>query len=101
VLFEGKSFQEIVSIIYTEIRAIAFALEANVDNSPVIVLNPSDYKVKNISTRNFFVYLICEDKSKADIIQNLEISKESKAKYFPEKQAHLNTKTKIETDVSF
>lgn len=31
----------------------------------------------------------------------MEISKESKAKYFPEKQPHLNTKTKIETDVSF
>lgn len=70
----------------------------------MIVLNPSDYWVKNILQRNYFLYLICEDKSKADIIQNIhEIAKESKAKYFPEtKQIHtLTKKPGSETEISF
>lgn len=49
LLFEGKTFQEIVHIIYTEIRAITFALEIENNLNPIIVLNPSDYKVKNLT----------------------------------------------------
>ena len=67
-LFEGRTFQEIVQIVYQETKAIAIALEIENKSAPIIKLNPCSYWIWNIGITKYYIYLICEDKSEADII---------------------------------
>jgi hypothetical protein len=80
--FEGKTFNEIAKIVYIEYKVILFALEIEYKGYPVIRLNPSMFKVKNMKNFNYHIYMICEDKVIADRIEILDMAKENKRRHF-------------------
>ena len=71
--FYEKTFNQICLEIYLEHQAIVFALEIEKKNQSLIRLNPSNFKVKNIKSVIYYIYMICPDKSIADKIERFEM----------------------------
>lgn len=57
--FQGKTFSEVATIVYSEFKAITFAIELDVLNKTIIRLNPGAYIIPNTVENNIYVYLIC------------------------------------------
>ncbi len=73
---ENKTFREMCEIVYNEVNGIVFALELEIGGRMVIRLNPSNFYINNILENNIHVYIICEDKMKADVVETLYMTSE-------------------------
>lgn len=76
---ENNTFREVCEIVYNEVNGIVFALELEIGGKMVIRLNPSNFFINNVIENNIHVYIICENKQQADIVETLNMSSEEVA----------------------
>ena len=73
---ENKYFSEVVRLVYKITNAIVFALEVFCNSKVMIRLNPADFIISNIIANKIHVYLIAVNKSMAEQVETLDMTKE-------------------------
>ena len=56
--FENKTFAEVSSLIYKHNKSIVFGIEIKTNGKTIVRLNPSDFKISNITDNEIHVYVI-------------------------------------------